>query len=34
MSSQSIAGTTSNIDATLNAILRCLYTIELKMEPL
>jgi cell division FtsZ-interacting protein ZapD len=34
MSLQSAAGTTSNIDATLNAILRCLDAIELKMEPL
>jgi uncharacterized protein YoxC len=34
MSSQFAAGTTSNIDATLNAILRRLDAIELKMEPL
>jgi hypothetical protein len=34
MSSQSVAGTNGNIDATLNAILCRLDTIELKMEPL
>jgi hypothetical protein len=34
MSSQFAVGTTSNIDATLNAILRRLDAIELKMEPL
>jgi cell division FtsZ-interacting protein ZapD len=34
MSLQSAVGTTSNIDATLNAILHCLDAIELKMEPL
>jgi hypothetical protein len=34
MSSQSTAGSTSNINATLNAILRCLDAIKLKMEPL
>jgi hypothetical protein len=34
MSSQSAAGTTINIDTTLNAILRRLDAIELKMEPL
>jgi hypothetical protein len=33
MSSQSAAGTTSNIDATLNTILCRLDAIELKMEP-
>jgi hypothetical protein len=34
MSSQSVAGTASDIDATLNAILCRLDAIELKMEPL
>jgi hypothetical protein len=34
MSSQSAAGTANTIDTTLNAILRRLDTIELKMEPL
>jgi hypothetical protein len=32
MSSQSVAGTANTIDATLNAILRCLDAIKLKME--
>jgi hypothetical protein len=34
MSSQSTTGIANTIDATLNAILRCLDAIELKMEPL
>jgi hypothetical protein len=34
MSSQLAAGTTNIIEATLNAILRRLDTIEVKMEPL
>jgi hypothetical protein len=34
MSSQSAADTANTIDTTLNAILRRLDTIELKMEPL
>jgi hypothetical protein len=34
MSSQSAVGTTTTIEATLNAILRHLDTIEVKMEPL
>jgi hypothetical protein len=34
MSSQSAVSTTTTIEATLNAILRHLDTIEVKMEPL
>jgi hypothetical protein len=34
MSSQSVAGTTSNINATLNAILHRLDVIKQKIEPL
>jgi hypothetical protein len=34
MSSQSVKGGTTSIESTLNAILRCLDVIEVKMQPL